>query len=138
MKTHETTIRVRYAETDRMKVAHHSSYLLWFELARTGLLRAAGYDYRGMEQGGTLLPVIEYNCRLLRGADYDDEVRIETSITKLRSRTIVFSYRALLGDEVIALGWTRHLCVDGDNQFKRLPGEIAAAIQPYVVPGRAS
>ncbi|MCK5619596.1 MAG: hypothetical protein KAJ17_09355, partial [Candidatus Krumholzibacteria bacterium] len=49
MKKYTAELRVRYGETDRMGVAHHSSYLLWFELGRTGLLREAGFSYREME-----------------------------------------------------------------------------------------
>jgi acyl-CoA thioester hydrolase len=37
-----TTTRVRYPETDRMGVAHHSHYFVWFELGRTELMREAG------------------------------------------------------------------------------------------------
>ncbi len=40
--SHETTIRVRYAETDRMGLLHHANYFVYFELARTEMLRAGG------------------------------------------------------------------------------------------------
>jgi acyl-CoA thioester hydrolase len=32
---HEATVRVRYAETDRMGVVYHANYLVWFEIGRT-------------------------------------------------------------------------------------------------------
>src|SRR5512147_1090616 len=68
-RIHRELISVRYAETDRMGVAHHSSYLLWFEIGRTGLLREAGHGYRGLEADGVMLPVVEYGCRFLKSAD---------------------------------------------------------------------
>jgi acyl-CoA thioester hydrolase len=134
MRHNTTEIRVRYGETDKMGVAHHSSYLLWFELGRTGLLRAAGHSYREIEQNGVQLPVLEYGVRFHVGAEYDDTVTIETVITELRSRTITFAYRASRGSELLATGFTRHLCVDPDNQFRRIPDAIADAIAPYVLP----
>ena len=40
--TGELQIRVRYAETDRMGLLHHANYLVYFEQARTELLRQGG------------------------------------------------------------------------------------------------
>jgi acyl-CoA thioester hydrolase len=128
-----TELSVRYGETDRMGVAHHASYLLWFELGRTGLLKEAGYAYRDMEQRGFLLPVLEYTCKLFVGAEYDDTVRIETVIEELKSRTLTFSYRAFRGEKLLAAARTKHMCVDRNNRFRRIPPEIAGAIAPYIV-----
>lgn len=114
-----------------MGVAHHSSYLLWFELARTGLLRESGHPYGEMERGGTLLPVIEYGCKMIRGAEYDDTLSIETIVAELRSRTVTFRYRVMRDGRVLAEGWTKHLCVDGHNRYMRIPDAIRSAIAPY-------
>lgn len=131
MRTYACDISVRYAETDAMGVAHHSSYLLWFELARTGLLKEAGHAYRDMEAGGRHLPVIEYGCRMLVGAEYDDDIRIDTTITELRSRAVRFRYRVWRGKELLAEGWTRHVCVDGDNTPRRIGDDVLEAIAPW-------
>ena len=40
-----STIEVRYAETDQMGIAHHSNYAVWFEVARTDFIKAAGISY---------------------------------------------------------------------------------------------
>jgi len=132
MRVHETEIRVRYGETDKMAVAHHSSYLLWFELGRTGLIRESGRSYRELEGEGFLLPVLEYHVRFHVGAEYDDLVRIETAVAELRSRTATFAYRAFRGDELLATGQTRHLCVDPDNQFRRFPPDIYEALASFI------
>jgi acyl-CoA thioester hydrolase len=114
-----------------MGVAHHSSYLFWFEVGRTGLLRESGFNYREMEANGALLPVMEYNVRFQVGADYDDNLRIESWISSLRSRTVTFSYRVLRDGQLLATAWTRHLCVTPDNQFRRIPEEIRAALREF-------
>ena len=41
MLTGEIQVRVRYAETDRMGLLHHANYLVYFEQARTELLKVA-------------------------------------------------------------------------------------------------
>ena len=124
VQSSRTEITVRYAETDQMGVAHHSSYLPWFELGRTGLLREAGHAYRDMEKKGYLLPVVEYACRMRVGAEYDDLLTIETVVERLRSRTLTFSYRVFRDATLLATGWTKHLCVDPDNNIRRLPKDI--------------
>ena len=55
----EITLRVRYAETDQMAVAHHSNHIVWFEVGRIELLRQLGFSYLEMEQDGMNLPVVE-------------------------------------------------------------------------------
>jgi acyl-CoA thioester hydrolase len=134
MKKHIAEVTVRYAETDRMGVAHHSSFFLWFEMARTGLLREAGHTYRDMESDGALLPVIDCSCRFHKGVDYDDHLHIETSVSEFRSRSITFHYVVMRGDERVAEGSTHHLCTTLDFQVRRLPGHVAEAIAPYVEP----
>src|SRR6188508_840646 len=103
MRTHVETISVRYAETDRMGVAHHSSYLLWFEIGRTGLLREAGHPYKELEASGVLLPAIE------------------TSVREIRSRVVTFDYVARRGGDVVATGFTRHACMDESKRARRFP-----------------
>jgi acyl-CoA thioester hydrolase len=130
-RVHYESVSVRYAETDRMGVAHHSSYLLWFELARTGLLREAGHAYRDLESAGVRLPVLEYGCKFLKSADYDDTLQIETRVRELRSRTVTFDYIVRRGDDVVAEGFTYHVCVDGNQKPRRFPDEVRQAISAF-------
>jgi acyl-CoA thioester hydrolase len=134
-RVHYESVSVRYAETDRMGVAHHSSYLLWFELARTGLLREAGHAYRDLEDRGVRLPVLEYGCKFLKSADYDDALQIETRVRDVRSRTITFDYLVRRDNQLLAEGFTHHACVDGNQKVRRFPDEVIAAIRPFLSPG---
>ncbi len=129
---HRTQETVRYYETDRMNVAHHTSYLVWFEIGRTNLLRVSGRTYREMEEAGYLLPVVEYSCRLIKAVDYEDRVIIETWIVELKSRTITFHYRVLKDTDLIAEGMTKHVCVDRRNKYRRIPAFISEALGSYV------
>ena len=77
--TSTSTVRVRYAETDKMGVVYYANYFVWFEVGRTDLLRTLGWSYREMEQAGVSLPVIEAHCEYVRPARYDDELEIRTT-----------------------------------------------------------
>ncbi|MDW7675614.1 MAG: thioesterase family protein [Bacillota bacterium] len=104
----KTTVRVRYQETDQMGVVYNSNYIVWFEVGRTELCRYIGISYREMEQQDAFLPVAEVNCRYRSPAFYDDEVTIETAISKLTPVRIQFSYKLWRQEELLATGETVH------------------------------
>src|ERR1700722_6402713 len=88
-----TTVRVRYAETDRMDVVYYANYLVWFEIARVELLRKLGFDYKKMEtEDDCMLPVVDVPCRYKAPAHYDDLIVIETRIASMRTSMLKFSY----------------------------------------------
>jgi acyl-CoA thioester hydrolase len=112
---HETTIRVRYAETDRMGVVYHANYLVWFEIGRTEFCRARGFAYKDMEENDrAFLVVAESYCRYKSSARYDDELVVRTHITELRRRSVRFGYEIITPTTavIIAEGETGHVVTD--------------------------
>jgi acyl-CoA thioester hydrolase len=85
MYTHQTTLRVRYAETDQMGYVYYGNYAAYFEVGRVEALRALGYSYRGLEDAGVMMPVLEHHTRYRSPLKYDDEFTIETRIEELPS-----------------------------------------------------
>jgi acyl-CoA thioester hydrolase len=110
--SHETEIRVRYAETDAMGIAHHAAYLVWFEEARTALCREAGVVYRDLEIRGLLLPVVEITCRYRRPLHYDDILVIRTTVSHVSRRSIRFRYALFRHGELCAEGDSYHIPID--------------------------
>ena len=133
MKPHTIEEAVRYVETDAMGIVHHSTYLYWFEVARTSLLADAGFPYHELEKSGTMFPVIEYDARMTGSSVYGDRVRIEAHIANLRSRSVEFAYKTYVGEELIVTGRTLHVCVDADHKPQRLDSEVMQALEAYVV-----
>ena len=84
--------RVRYAETDQMGVVYHTNYLIWCEMGRTDFIRTLGMSYAALERSGISLAVSELSARFHAAAQYDDLVRVRTSLVDVRSRMIVFDY----------------------------------------------
>jgi acyl-CoA thioester hydrolase len=113
----ESRTRVRYKETDQMGIAHHSNYVVWFEVGRTDLCRATGITYRDIEERGYLLVVIEIGCRFRTPYRYDDEVVIKTTIGEAGSRMLRFQYELSDSDgEVRATGFSRHVWLERDTR----------------------
>lgn len=90
--THETPIRVRYAETDTMGILHHAVYPVYFEEGRTELMRSYGTTYDAMEKSGVILPVYNVNVNYLRPAYYDDLLRLKTTLAEIKGVRLRFLY----------------------------------------------
>ena len=121
-----STVRVRYAETDKMGVAYYANYFVWFEVARADLLRTLGWSYREMEHAGVLLPVIEAHCEYHQSARYDDELEVRAEGKLLSPVRMQFTYRVVrTADEVLAAsGRTVHAALDPGGRPCRLPERI--------------
>lgn len=113
----ETSIRVRYQETDKMGVVYHSNYLVWFEIGRTEFFRKLGLEYRTMEED-VLVPVVDVSCKYRAPAKYDDEIIIRTKVIEFNSVKIRFNYEIIrkIDKEILATGHTTHAFTN--NEFK--------------------
>jgi len=78
-----TQLRVRYAEADPMNVVYYGNYAQYFEVGRVESLRNLGISYKGIEDMGIMLPVVELNIKYLRPAKYDDLLTIKSKIKEL-------------------------------------------------------
>jgi acyl-CoA thioester hydrolase len=119
--TGEITIRVRYAETDRMGLLHHANYLVYFEQARTELLRSLGVAYRDLEDQGYLLVLTRVQVQYRRPAYYDDLLTVRTTVARTTSVKVVHRYEVLRAGELLAEGETTLGCVDREGRVQRLP-----------------
>ena len=94
---HISTVEVRYAETDQMGIAHHSNYAVWFEVARTDFIKAAGISYTDVEKEGIITPLTSLECKYKKAAFYEDQLQIHASLTKLSPVRLEFSYKVTRG-----------------------------------------
>lgn len=125
---HRTRFRVRYGEVDRMGVAYHAHYLVWFEQGRTELLRSLGSTYRALEEAGTLLMVIETGVRHLKSAHYDDEIEVRTRLDGVKGVRMLFDYEVHRAGDLLATGFTVLAAADTRGRPRRLPPELAGLL----------
>ena len=92
-------VEVRYSETDQMGVAHHGSYLIYLEEARTGLMRAHGTPYGDVERAGIGLPVRNISLKYRAPAFYEDRLQVHCWVSALRSASVTFSYEIYRGEQ---------------------------------------
>jgi acyl-CoA thioester hydrolase len=133
---HETTIRVRYGEVDRMGVVYHSHYLPYFEVGRTEFLRSLGRTYLEVEESGMLLVVADAGLKFHKPAGYDDVLRIRTRLASASGVRLVFEYevdRPADGTR-IATGHTTLAACDRSGRVMRIPQALLGHLDSVVEP----
>ena len=134
----KSIVNVRYAETDKMGIVHHSVYPIWYELARTDLSKLAGFPYSKMEQEGLMTPLIELNCKYYNPAYYDDELVVTATVSKLTPARVVFYYEVFRKDQdkPINTGYTVHAIVNKEMKpvnTKKLFPKIYEAMEKMAI-----
>lgn len=138
----QTRIVVRYAETDQMGIAHHASYPVWYEVARTDLVRHLGLSYAEMEELGLMLPLVDLSCHYISPARYDDELIVEAAMTHLSRVRMQIDYTVhRVGEsKPINTGRTVHAMVNRNlrpinvqKQFPALFARLESAVEEISV-----
>lgn len=121
MLSGEIQIRVRYAETDRMGLLHHANYLVYFEQARTELLRQYGASYRELEDQGYYLVIAKVEVKYKSPAYYDDLLTIRTTVVRTTPVRIEHRYEVFREGVLICEGMTTLACVDKQGRLQPMP-----------------
>ena len=116
-------IRVRYAETDAMGIAHHSNFVIWLEMGRVAFLDELGFPYREVEKRGVLLVVTQVGVKYRRPAVFDDEIILTTRLGALKSRLVRFEYALERASDsaLLAEGFTEHIATDFEKRTVPIP-----------------
>ena len=131
MYEHSTTVRVRYAETDRMDVVYYGNYAMYFEVARVEAMRSVGFSYKDMEDNGVMMTVLESHFRYLKPGKYDELLTIKTRIPEIPGVRIRFEYEVYNESmDLITEGWTTLAFLKKDSHHPtRPPGNLLALLK---------
>jgi acyl-CoA thioester hydrolase len=133
MIQHETTLRVRYAETDQMGYVYYGNYFTYYEVGRVELIRYLGVTYKQLEENGVMLPVLEASCKYIRPARYDDYLTLQTTIKEKPGIRIKFDYELRNAQhELLNIGQTTLVFVN--NQTMKpcdMPELMKKIMYPY-------
>ncbi|NOX67407.1 MAG: acyl-CoA thioesterase [Chlorobi bacterium] len=126
MLKYTTTIRVRYADTDKMQFVYNGKYLEYFEVGRTELLRSVGLPYSEIEKAGYQLPLREAGLKFKQPAVYDDLLDVEAAVEKLYTAEVYIKYKITRKgtDVLIAEGFTSHMFIHEESKKPAKPPKI--------------
>jgi acyl-CoA thioester hydrolase len=129
----ETSVRVRYGETDQMGYVYYGFYAMYYEVGRVESLRQLGLSYKELEEMGVIMPVIENHSKYIAPARYDDLLRIVTTVREKPSVKIKFEYEIFNEeDKLIHRGETLLVFVDKKtNRPSRPPEAMEKVLAPF-------
>ncbi len=135
MFSHEMDIRVRYGETDQMGLVYYGNYCLYYEVARVEAIRSLGITYRSLEESGILMPVVRVESKYIHGAQYDDLIRVRSTVPELPDRFITFRVEMFRDQQIIHQAKVV-LCFRDAVSGKRMrtPPTIIDKLAPYYSP----
>jgi acyl-CoA thioester hydrolase len=129
MEYHQIQIRVRYSETDQMRVVYHGNYAQYFEIGRVEWLRNKGISYKWMEENGIMLPVVSLTMNYRKPARYDELLTLKTILKNKTSVKIEFEYELYNeSDELLTTGNSILVFVDMKTGRPIAPPEYISAI----------
>jgi acyl-CoA thioester hydrolase len=133
MYTSETTVRVRYGETDQMGYVYYGFYAMYYEVARVESLRKLGLTYKSIEAQGIIMPVLENKSKYIIPARYDELLRIVTTIRIKPGIRIKFEYEIYNEEnKLIHIGETLLVFVDKlTSKPCRPPEAMEKVLEPF-------
>tara|TARA_B100000427_G_scaffold326162_1_gene334307 strand:- start:215 stop:622 length:408 start_codon:yes stop_codon:yes gene_type:complete len=127
MYSFKSKIRVRYSDTDQMGFVYYGVYAQYFEVGRVEFFRSLSISYKELEMKGFSFPVVHMNVDYKKPAFYDDIIIVNTSVNKISSVRINFSYETLnLQNDILNTAEVILVCYDKKNKK-------ACAIPDYII-----
>ena len=82
--------KVFYSDTDAYGVVWHGSYLRWLEMGRVYFCEQLGLNLVDLLAQDIVMPVTNLNVRYKKSAKLNDNLIIETFITKFNNLSVTF------------------------------------------------
>ena len=116
MKEYKHT--VKYYETDKMGITHHSNYIRWMEEARVDFFKKIGFSYVELEDEGIISPVVGVKCQYKLPTKFDEEISIKVIVKEFRGVKLYFEYEMKKEEtgEIVCVGETKHCFVNVQNK----------------------
>lgn len=133
MYSSETTVRVRYAETDQMGYVYYGNYAMYYEVGRVESLRQLGLTYKALEEMGIMMPVLENHSRYKAPARYDELLTVKTTIKELPGIRITFYYEIFNEEKkLVNEGQTQLVFIDmKSNRPCKAPEAMTQVLSPF-------
>ena len=131
MIQYDHPVKVYYKDVDQMGIVYYSRYFEYFEEARTELLNSIGLDVTSIENQGIQLPVIESHCEYSKGAKFEQDLVIKTTILDIPKARLKIYYNVYKdhSNELLVKGYTVHAFMNQSGRAKRIPDLVLNTIQ---------
>ncbi len=116
---------IKYYETDRMGITHHSNYIRFMEEARIDFFKQLGWDYAKLEAMGVMSPVTKVDCQYKVPTTFGDELRITVLVKECNGIRLQLLYQMKNQHGVIVCtGSSEHCFINSDGKIVRVDREF--------------
>lgn len=113
--------KVRYYETDKMGITHHSNYIRFMEEARVEWMDSMGWSYQKCEELGMVSPVLAVRCKYRKSTTFDDVISVKVSLKAYNGMRLTVGYEMRKDGDLVATGETEHCFLDAARRPLRIP-----------------
>ena len=114
-----------------MGIVYYTRYLEYFDAARTEMLKSIGIIVTDIEKEGIYLPVVSAYCDYKKGAHFEDELIVNTSINTMTKARLKIDYLIIRGDDILVEGYTIHGFTTHNGKPKRPPKSFIKTLSPF-------
>ena len=115
------THRVKYYETDRMGLTHHSNYIRFMEEARVELLRSWSISWAELEKDGIFSAVTAVQGSYKNSSVFDDVLKIRVFLKEYSGIRMLFAYEMTKEDgRPVFEGTSEHCFLTAEGRPMRL------------------
>jgi len=104
---------VKYYETDKMGITHHSNYIRFMEEARIDWMDQLGYGFDRMEAEGIVSPVVAASCNYKKTTTFKDLIEITVKVKQISEVKLILAYDMRVDGRTVCTGETVHCFFDG-------------------------
>ncbi|MBQ8299625.1 MAG: acyl-CoA thioesterase [Clostridia bacterium] len=119
------THKVKYYETDKMGITHHSNYIRWMEEARVDYLEKIGQGYDKLEAQGIISPVIGIECEYKETTTFNDDIEIDVKVKEYTGVRLIIEYemRKAKNNALALKGISKHCFINSEGRPIRVSKE---------------
>lgn len=123
---HELSVKVRLHETDSFGVVYYSNYFLYFDLARTELLRSLGVTKEYLSKQRLQFYAAQALCKYRASAHYDETIKIQSWVSEIGRKSVTYRHRIMRTPNRLLLveGQVTDVLVDKMQKPVQLPNDL--------------
>ena len=123
-------LRVYIEDTDAGGIVYYVNYLKFMERCRTEFMRSLGFGKNFIFSEELMFVVRDVAVQYLRPAKLDDELVATARLGQMRGAAITMIQSVRRGDELLAQGEVKIVCVDRAGlKPRRIPKQMLAQLR---------
>ena len=124
-------IRTRYTDAAQDGIIHHSSFVIYLEVARLEFLKKLGCDINELEKKKILCPVVDLSLKYMKPLYSLEDIEVDVWLRTFSKVRFCLNYQIRRKGICAATGSTTHCFINENFKPIAIPNEILEAFKKY-------